>query len=101
MIVSELSIRRPVVASVLCLLLLFIGLLFATRLPVREMPLTDPPYVNITTTYRGASAAIVETKITQLIEDSVAGLEGIDKLTSTSSDERSRVNIQFTLNRDI
>lgn len=101
MTLSEISIRRPVFATVLCLLLVFVGLMCLTRLGVREFPRTEQPVVSIQTTYRGASAAIVETKITQPLEDAVAGIEGIEKLTSSSSDEMSRINIEFTLDRSI
>ena len=71
------------------------------RLSVREYPDIDRPTVSITTAYRGASAAIIETKITQIIEDSVAGIEGILKIESDSEDERSQVRIEFDINRDV
>jgi multidrug efflux pump len=68
---------------------------------VRELPDVDPPVVSIRTNYRGASAAVIETKITQLIEDRVAGLEAIEKLTSRSRDEHSSIRIEFALDRDV
>jgi multidrug efflux pump len=89
--ISELSVRRPVFATVLSLFLVLIGLASAVNLAVREYPDIDPPIVSIDTTYRGASAEVIETRVTQVIEDQVAGLEGIVKLTSTSRDERSTV----------
>ena len=101
MILSDVSVRRPVFAAVLSLLLVLLGAASFLGLPVREMPDVDPPVVSIETTYRGGSAEVVETKITQLIEDRVAGLEGIEKLTSTSRDERSSIRIEFSLDRDI
>ena len=101
MTLSELSIRRPVFATVLCLLLVFVGLLSLSRLGVREMPRTERPSVTVQTTYRGASAPVVESRITQPIEDAVAGIEGIEKLTSSSADELSRITIQFALDRDM
>jgi multidrug efflux pump len=101
MIISELSVRRPVFATVVSLLLMILGLMAAMRLAVREYPDISAPVVSIDTRYRGATAAVVESKITQIIENQVAGLEGIDKLTSTSQEERSRITIEFTADRDI
>lgn len=101
MILSEVSVRRPVFAMVLSLLLTIIGFMAAARLPVREYPDISAPIVSIETRYRGATAAVVESKITQIIENQVAGLEGIDKLTSSSADERSRITIEFSIDRDI
>ena len=101
MILSELSVRRPVFATVLSLLLLILGLMALNRLPVREYPDVSVPIVSIDTSYRGASADIVESKITQVIENRIAGIEGVDKLTSSSMEERSRITIEFTADRDI
>ena len=99
--ISEISVRRPVFATVLSLFLVLIGLASALNLAVREYPDIDPPIVSIDTTYRGASAEVIETRVTQIIEDQVAGLEGIVKLTSTSRDERSTVMLEFSLNRNV
>src|SRR5918994_1538691 len=99
--ISELSVRRPVFATVLSMLLVIFGLVSLQRLSVREYPDIDRPTVSVTTAYRGASAAIIETKITQIIEDSVAGIEGILKIESESQDERSQVRIEFDINRDV
>ncbi len=99
--ISELSVRRPVFATVISMMLVIFGLVSLQRLSVREYPDIDRPTVSITTAYRGASAAIIETKITQIVEDSVAGIEGILKLESDSEDERSQVRIEFDINRDI
>ncbi|HKQ80855.1 MAG TPA: efflux RND transporter permease subunit [Steroidobacteraceae bacterium] len=101
MMVSELSVRRPVFATVVSLLLVILGFMAAMRLAVREYPDISAPVVSIDTRYRGATAAVVESKITQIIENQVAGLEGIDKLTSSSAEERSRITIEFTADRDI
>jgi multidrug efflux pump len=101
MILSELSVRRPVFAMVLSLLLVIIGLMAADRLPVREYPDISAPIVSVDTTYRGATAAVVEAKITQIIENQVAGLEGVEKITSSSAEERSRITIEFGLDREI
>jgi multidrug efflux pump len=99
--ISELSVKRPVFATVLSMFLVLIGLASAMNLAVREYPDIDPPIVSIDTSYRGASAEIIETRVTQIIEDQVAGLEGITKLTSTSRDERSTVTLEFSLNRNV
>ncbi len=101
MILSDVSVRRPVFAMVLSLLLTIIGLMAAGRLSIRETPNVQPPVVSIETVYRGASASVIETKITQVIENQIAGLEGVDTLRSTSQDERSRITIEFSLDRDI
>ena len=101
MMLSDISVRRPVAATVGSLLLVILGLAALYRLPVRQYPDIDPPVVSIDTTYRGASAAVIETKVTQVIEDRIAGLEGIEKLTSSSNDERSSIRVEFSLDRDV
>ncbi|MBC7982756.1 MAG: efflux RND transporter permease subunit [Candidatus Obscuribacterales bacterium] len=101
MILSEVSVRRPVLAIVISSLLTIIGLMAASRLAVREYPDISAPIVGINTSYRGASSSVVESKITRIIENQVAGIEGIEKLTSSSSDERSRVTIEFGRERDV
>ena len=101
--ISEFSVRRPVFAIVISLMLLVLGLVALGRLwqTVREFPDINPPIVSIDTRYRGAAADIVETKITQPIEDRIAGVEMIDKLRSSSADERSRVTVEFDLDRNV
>ena len=101
MLLSDVSVRRPVFAMVISMVLVILGAQAFFDLAVREYPDIAPPIVSISTPYRGASADVVETKITQIIEDAVAGIEGIDKLTSSSRDEMSRVTIQFNLSRDV
>jgi hypothetical protein len=101
MMISDISVRRPVFATVISLLLVILGLASLRGLPVRQYPDIDPPVVSIETTYRGASAEVVETKLTQVIEDRVAGLEGIVKLTSTSRDEQSDIRVEFSLDRNV
>ena len=98
---SELSIRRPVFATVISLLLVILGLISLTRLAVREYPEVDPVFVSVQTNYLGAGAAIVENKITQVIEDRIAGLEGIETLRSSSRDGRSAINVEFSADRDV
>ncbi len=101
MMISTVSVKRPVFATVVSLLLVILGLLAATRLPVREMPEVESPVVSIETTYLGAAADVVETKITQVIEDRVSGLEGVTKITSQSIDGRSSINLEFAPERDV
>ena len=101
MLISDLSIRRPVLATVISLLLIVLGLFAFTRLPLRELPDIDPPVVSVSTAYTGASAAVVETRITQVLEDAVSGIEGVDLLTSSSRTGRSQLNIEFSTRRDI
>jgi multidrug efflux pump len=98
---SEFCIRRPVFATVLSLMLVIFGLVTLERLPLREYPDINRPVVSITTIYRGASANVVENKVTQVIEDRVAGVEGILKLESDSADERSSIRVEFDVARDI
>jgi multidrug efflux pump len=99
--ISETSVRRPVLAIVISLLLIIFGLVSLQRLAIREYPDVDRPVVSITTNYLGASAQVIETKITQVVEDSIAGIEGILKIESDSADERSQVRIEFDISRDI
>ncbi len=101
MILSDLSVKRPVLASVLSLLLIAFGLLAFDRLPLREYPDIDPPVVSVETRYPGAAANVVETRVTRLIEDRVAGVEGIQSIESLSEDGRSNITIKFDVGRDI
>jgi multidrug efflux pump len=98
---SDTSLQRPVFATVISLLLLIGGLVAYERLSLREYPDIDPPVVSITTDYTGASAAVVESRITQVIEDRVAGIEGIRSIESNAEDGRSTIKLEFDLNRDI
>jgi len=99
--IAEVSVQRPVFAAVISLMLVILGLLAASRLPVRELPDVESPIVSIETSYLGASADVVETKITQVLEERVAGLEGITKITSQSTDGRSSINIEFDPGRSV
>lgn len=101
MLISDVSIKRPVFATVLSLLLIAFGLLAFSRLPLREFPDIDPPVVSIRTSYPGASAAVVETRITEIIEQRIAGIEGIDFITSRSQDGLSSIDVTFRLQRDV
>lgn len=101
MFLSDISVRRPVFATVISMLLVILGLAALTSLPVRQYPDVDSPVVSIETSYRGASAEVVETKVTQVIEDVISGIEGIEKLTSSSRDERSDIRVEFALSRNV
>ncbi len=101
MILSDLSVRRPVICIVGCLLIMLIGLLMFWRLPIREYPNVESPSVSVSTTYRGASAEVVETKVTEPLEKQLSAVEGINIMRSTSSEQSSRITIEFNLDRDI
>ena len=75
--------------------------LAALRLPIREYPDVSRPVVGISTFYRGANAAVIESRVTQALEDEVAGIEGVEKLTSSSRDEFSRITVEFSFDRDL
>ncbi len=92
---TEICIRRPVFATVLSLVLLLAGLMSFNRLTIREYPAIDEPQVSVQTNYSGASAGIIESQVTQVLEGSLAGIEGIDTIESTSRAESSRITIRF------
>lgn len=96
-----LCINRPVFATVMSLLILLIGLISYSRLTVREYPKIEEPVVTVSTSYPGASAEIIENQITQPLEDSLSGIEGIEYITSVSREERSQITITFKVDRDI
>jgi multidrug efflux pump len=98
--ISELCIQRPVFATVMSLTVMLIGLVSYTRLPVREYPKIDEPVVTVDTTYRGASAEIIESQITKPLEDSLAGIEGVDVLSSISRAENSQISVRFKIERN-
>ncbi len=101
MVLSDVSIKRPVFATVISLLLVVLGLAAFMRLSVREYPAIDPPIVSIVTVYKGASNDVVESRITELVESTVAGIEGVKTITSNSREERSQVVIEFRVGRDV
>ena len=96
----ETSIRRPVFATVLSLLIVLVGVVSFTRLNVREYPKIDNPVVTVETKYTGASSAVVESQVTKVLEDSLSGIEGVDVITSLSRQEQSQITINFVLSRD-
>ena len=101
MMLSDVSVRRPVFATVLSLLLVVLGLIAFARLPLRELPNIDPPVVSVDTNYPGASAGVVETRITQVLEDALSGIEGVETIQSQSRNGRSSITLDFSLSRDI
>lgn len=98
---SDISIKRPVFASVMSLTILLFGIISFTRLPVREYPDIDPPIISVTTLYRGASPSVVETEITNVLEEQFATLEGVKTMTSSSREQGSVITIEFELNRNV
>ncbi len=100
MVISEICIKRPVFATVLSLIVLLIGAVSYTRLSVREYPRIDTPVVTVTTTYAGASAEVIETQVTKPLEDSIAGIDAVDVITSISRAEQSQITVTFRLEKD-
>ena len=96
----ELSVRRPVFATVLSLLILLVGAVAFNGLSVREYPQIDEPNVTVTTRFGGASSEVVESQVTKPLEDSLAGIEGVDIITSISRQESSQITVRFKLNRN-
>ncbi len=96
----EISIRRPVFATVLSLLIVLVGVVSFSRLNVREYPKIDNPVVTVETKYTGASSAVVESQVTKVLEDSLSGIEGVDVITSISRQEQSQITVSFVLSRD-
>jgi multidrug efflux pump len=98
--IYEFFIRRPVFATVMSLIVVLIGLVSYLQLTVREYPNIDEPIVSVRTNYPGASAAIIESQVTQVLEGSIAGIEGIETMTSSSEPEESRITVRFRLGTD-
>lgn len=97
---SDLSIERPVFATVISLLLVVAGVAALGALPIREYPAIDPPVVSVTTVYRGASNEVVENRVTEVLESAIAGIEGIRQITSQSQNDRSSITVEFNVRRD-
>ncbi len=98
---SEVSIQRPVLATVMSLVIIIFGLVSYSRLPVREYPDIEPPVVSITTFYRGASPNVIETEITDILEEQLSTLEGVKTITSSSQEQGSAITVEFELSRDV
>ncbi len=101
MILSDLSIRRPVICIVLSVLIVTVGLLSFRTLPVREYPDIDAPVVSVSTRYPGAAAEVVETQITDPLEEQLSAIDGVRLMRSDSAEERSTITLEFTLDRDV
>lgn len=101
MILSDVSVKRPVFAMVLSLMLIAFGIMAFNQLPLREYPDTSPPVVSISTSYPGASADIIETQVTELIEDQINGIDGVEAINSSSVDGSSRISVEFRVGTDI
>jgi multidrug efflux pump len=101
MILPRISIQRPVLTSMMSLALILFGVISLMRLPVRELPDIDPPIVSVTTVYPGANAAVVETEVSERLEEEINNIEGIKTLTSQSREQVSNITIEFDLGRDI
>ena len=101
MFLSRASIQRPVLATMMNLVLVLFGVISLSRLPVRELPDIDPPIVSVTTIYPGANAQVVETEVTERLEEQINNIEGIKTLSSSSREGVSGITIEFDLSRDI
>lgn len=101
MTLSEIAVRRPVLAFVISALIVVFGVLGLRDLPLRELPDVDQPIVSVSASYPGANAEVVENRVTQIIEDQLSGIDGIDTISSSSRDGTSRISVTFTLERDI
>ena len=100
MIFSETSIRRPVFATVMSLLIVLVGAVTFSRLELREYPRIDEPVVNVSTRFAGASSEVIESQVTKPLEDSISGIEGVDIVTSVSRSEESQITVRFKLSKN-
>ena len=101
MFLPELSIKRPVLATVMSLVIVLLGLISFLRLSVREYPKIDTPVVSVRTVYTGASAQVIESQVTQPLEDSLSGIEGVRTIKSVSREEVSQITIEFIPERNV
>lgn len=101
MLLSDISVKRPVFATVVNMLLVTFGIVAFFMLSLRQYPDIDPPIVSVSTSYPGASSEIIESKITQLLESRISGIEGIKNINSSSRNGRSQITIEFKTSRDI
>ncbi len=97
---SEIAIRRPVFATVMSLMLLLLGLVSFYKLSLREYPRIDEPVVTVNTRLTGASSEVIESQVTKPLEDSIAGIEGVDTVTSISRSEQSQITVRFKLEKN-
>ncbi len=101
MLLSDTSIKRPVICLVAAILILLIGIISFGRLPVREYPSTDSPVISIEANYPGASAEVVESKVSEVIEKEVSAIDGLRVIRSSSSEQRSRISLEFEVDRNM
>ncbi len=101
MILSDISIRRPIFATVINLLVVILGLIAFSRLELREYPDIDPPVVAVQTAYVGAASEVIENRVTKVLEDSIAGIQGVRSIDSTSEDGLSSISVEFKLDRNV
>ncbi len=101
MLISDVSVKRPVFAAVVSLILVIVGAMSVQSMSIREYPDIQRPIVSISTSYRGAASDIVERRVTQLIEDQISGISGIEKMSSVSYDEASSITLEFSAERDV
>ncbi len=101
MVLSDISIRRPVLATVMSLMLVLLGIMAFTKLTVREYPDIDAPQVSVRVVYPGASASVIETQVTEPLEDALAGIEGVETLKSVSREQVSQITVTFLSTRDL
>lgn len=101
MFLSDISIKRPIFAAVINLLVIIVGIVAFTRLELREYPDIDAPIVSVETTYTGASAEIIETRVTKILEDSISSIPGVRSIDSKSSDGLSSISVEVKLDKDI
>lgn len=101
MLLSDLSIKRPVICVVASIVVVLVGFLAFRNLPVREYPITDAPIISVETSYPGASAEVIESKITEPLEKELSAIDGIRVLRSSSSEEFSRITLEFNLDRNL
>ena len=99
--ISELSLRRPVLAIVFNLIIILFGLIGYKFLGVRDYPAIDPPNINVRASYPGANSDIVESQITEPLEKAINGIAGIKNITSSSSNGSSNINVEFELDVDL
>ena len=99
--ISELSIRRPVLATVFILIILLLGIIGYSYMGVREYPNVDNPIINVSVTYPGANAEIIEKQITEPLEQQINGIPGIRSLTSRSRQGSSNITVEFELSVDL
>ncbi len=101
MSLSSVCIKRPILAMVISIILMIFGIVGFLSLGDREYPNVDPPIVNVITSYKGANAEIIQTQITEVLEESISGIEGIRVISSKSSEQSSQIRVEFNLNEDL